>query len=48
MYIPWKVSAVVGVDDKVLLSVEETVCDRDRIMTLLFQQAQEISEHHHS
>jgi len=42
--VPWKVGAVVGVDDKILLSVEETAGNRHGVGPLLLQQSQEVSE----
>jgi len=44
--VPWKVGAVVGVDDEIVLSVKETACDRHGVIALLLQETEELSEHH--
>jgi len=46
MDVPWKVGAVIRVDNKILLSVEETAGNCHGIRTLLLQHAQEFPEQH--
>jgi len=41
--VPWKVGAVVGVDDEVLLPIEKTLSNFNGIVSVFFQQSQELS-----
>jgi len=44
-HIPWKVGAVVGVDNEIMLSIDKTLGDCHSVGTTLLQYTQEFSEH---